>query len=483
MQGLQKALSGIAGLDELTGGGLPRGRATLVCGGPGCGKTLLATSFLVRGALDHGEAGVLISFDERIEDLDVNSRSLGYDLSGLRQRGLLATDFVHLDRQEIEESGAFDLEGLFIRIDLAVRTVGAKRVVLDTIDTLFAGLPNEAIVRSELRRLFGWLKDQGLTTIITAERGEKSFSRHGIEEYISDCVILLDHRVNEEVSTRRLRVVKYRGSSHGTNEYPFLIDRDGLSVLPVTSLGLEHAVSDERVPTGVAGLDAMLAGRGYYKGSSVLITGGPGCGKTSLAAHFANAACARGEACLYFSFEESPRQLARNMRSIGIDLQKWIDAGLLRCHSTRPTQYGTEVHLAVMHREIAQHVPAVVIIDPLSSLLAGGELGQVHLMVLRLVDHLKSIGTTALFLSLLTEPEVPRTEINISSLMDTWLMLSNLPHGSEGVRALHVIKSRGMAHTMRPRAMEITAQGVRVNTDSPSPAHQLAVDTIGKAPA
>jgi circadian clock protein KaiC len=483
---LQKASSGISGLDELTGGGLPLGRSTLVCGGPGCGKTLLATAFLVRGAMDRGEAGVFLSFDERIEDLDVNSHSLGYDLAGLRDRGQLAFDFIRIDRDEIEESGTFDLEGLFIRLDLAVRMVGARRVVLDTIDTLFAGLPNEAIVRSELRRLLGWLKERGLTTIVTAERGEKTFSRHGIEEYISDCVILLDHRVSEEVSTRRLRVVKYRGSSHGTNEYPFLIDRDGIHVLPVTSLGLDHAVSEDRVSTGVDGVDAMLGGRGYYRGSSVLVSGGPGCGKTSLAAHFANAACARGETCLYFSFEESPRQLVRNMRSIGIDLQAWIDRGLLHCHAARPTQHGLEMHLAVMHREIAGHAPGVIVVDPLSALLGGAGPGQVQIMVLRMVDYLKSIGTTALFLNLSTDPEVPQTMLNISSLMDTWLMLTSMPHDSEAVRALHIVKSRGMAHTMGAREIEITAHGVTVRTDSPcaaATARRLAPGDAGRKPA
>jgi len=487
-QALQKAATGISGLDGLTGGGLPSGRSTLVCGGPGCGKTLLATAFLVHGALDEGEPGVFLSFDERIEDLDVNSRSLGYDLAGLRDRGLLAIDFVRLDRAEIEESGAFDLEGLFIRLDLAVRTVGARRVVLDTVDTLFAGLPNEATVRSELRRLLGWLKERGLTTVVTAERGEKTFSRHGIEEYISDCVILLDHRVSDEVSTRRLRVVKYRGSSHGTNEYPFLIDRDGIHVLPVTSLGLDHAVSGERVSTGVGGLDAMLGGRGYYRGSSVLVSGGPGCGKTSLAAHFADAACARGETCLYFSFEESPRQLVRNMRSIGIDLQAWIDRGLLHCRAARPTQYGLEMHLAMMHRQIAAHAPDAVIVDPLSALVGGGggEPGQVQVMVLRMVDYLKSIGTTALFLNLTAGPEVPRTVLNICSLMDTWLMLTSLPHDGEALRALHIVKSRGMAHTMGAREIEITAHGLTVRTDSPcaaAPARRMPPRSVEGAPA
>ena len=462
-QALQKARTGITGLDELTRGGMPRGRPTLLCGGPGCGKTLLATGFLVHGALDQGEAGVFMSFDERIEDVEINSYSLGYDLGRLREQGLLAADFVHLDRNEIEESGAFDLEGLFVRLNLAVQAVGAKRVVLDSIDSLFASLPNEAIVRSELRRLLGWLKERGLTTIITAERGQTGLTRHGVEEYVSDCVIVLDHRVIDEIATRRLRVVKYRGSVHGTNEYPFLIGTDGLTVLPVTTLGLEHTVSEERILTGIAGLDEMLEGRGYYKGSSVLISGGPGTGKTSLAAHFVGAACARGQRCLYFSLEESPRQLVRNMRSIGVELQKWIDQGLLNCHAARPTEYGLETHLALMHKVIRESAPGIVVVDPVSALVGGGERGQVQVMVLRLVDFLKSKNTTTMFLSLQTEPTLAQTELNVSSLMDSWLTLTIPSRDGAALRALQIIKSRGMAHPMQPHAMEITARGVRVD--------------------
>ena len=397
---LRKVPTGIAGLDELTGGGLPAGRPTLVCGGPGCGKTLLATTFLVRGAVDHGEPGLLVSFDERIPDMGVNVASLGFDLPDLEARGLLATDYVHIDRQEMHETGEYDLEALFIRLNLAVNRVAARRVVLDTIDTLFAGIPNEGIVRSELRRLFGWLKDRQLTTVITAERGEGSLTRHGIEEYVSDCVILLDHRVIEDLLTRRLRVVKYRGTSHGTNEYPFLIDEHGIAVLPITSLGLQHSASDERMSTGMLDLDAMLAGKGYFKGTSNFLTGGPGTGKTTIAALFADATCRHGERCLYFSFEESPSQLVRNLRSAGIDLQPWIDKGLLRCQASRPSLGGLEMHLALMLKAVKDFCPAAVIVDPFSALLASGSGNQTAFMALRLVDYLKTQCTTALYLSL-----------------------------------------------------------------------------------
>jgi circadian clock protein KaiC len=383
---LQKVPTGIVGLDELTRGGLPAGRPTLVCGGPGCGKTLLATTFLVRGAIEHGEPGLLVSFDERIDDLGVNVASLGFDLLNLKERGLLATDYVKIERQEMHETGEYDLEALFIRLDHAVKSVGARRVVLDTIDTLFAGIPNEAVVRSELRRMFDWLKDRKLTTVITAERGEGSLTRNGIEEYVSDCVILLDHRIIDDLSTRRLRVVKYRGTSHGTNEYPFLIDAQGITVVPITSIGLSHAASDETVSSGLPQLDAMLGGKGYFKGSSILVSGGPGTGKTTIGAHFAEATCRRGERCLYFSFEESPSQLVRNMRSAGIDLQPCIDQDLLHYQASRPSVGGLEMHLALMLKAVRDFRPAAGVVDPFSALVASGAHYQAHSMALRFTD-------------------------------------------------------------------------------------------------
>ena len=460
MQELKKTPSGVKGLDELTGGGLPAGRPTLVCGGPGCGKTLLATTFLVRGALDYGEPGVFVSFDERIPDLSANVASLGFDLSGLSQQGLIAMDHVQLDRQSIIEVGDYDLEGLFVRLAHAVGRIGAKRVVLDSIDSLFAGIPNTAIVRSELGRLFTWLKDHELSSVVTAEHGENSLTRHSVEEYISDCVIVLDHRVVEQSSTRRLRVVKYRGSAHGTNEYPFLIDRDGITVLPVTSLGLAQIASNERVGTGIPSLDAMFEGKGYFKGSSVLLGGGAGTGKTSIAAHFADAACRRGERSLLFSFEESPSQLTRNMLSIGINLQPWLDGGLLRCHAARPSLQGLEPHLAAMIKDVDDFKPDVAIVDPLSALLSSGTLHQTQGMLLRLIDHLKTIGVTALFTTLQARDD--QTDLSVSSIMDTWILVRNTPKGDDVVRRLQVVKSRGMSHSSQLRVMEIDNEGVQV---------------------
>jgi circadian clock protein KaiC len=365
--GILKAPTGIAGLDEITAGGLPAGRPTLICGAAGCGKTLMAMEFLVRGATEFGEPGVFMSFEEGVQELTENVRSLGFDLDELMEQEKLVVDYVHVERSEIEETGEYDLEGLFIRLGFAIDSIGARRVVLDTLEVLFGGLQNEAVIRSELRRLFRWLRDKGVTAVITGERGEGTLTRHGLEEYVSDCVILLDHRVTDQLATRRLRVVKYRGSIHGTNEYPFLIDEDGIDVLPVTSLALEHAASSQRISTGIPGLDQMLGGKGYYRGSSVLVSGRAGTGKTSLSAHFVDAACRRGERCIYFAFEESRSQVVRNMRSIGVDLQPWVDNGRLLFHAARPTQHGLERHLVNMYKAIRDIQPQAVIVDPRTS--------------------------------------------------------------------------------------------------------------------
>jgi circadian clock protein KaiC len=465
---LQKVPTGIQGLDELTRGGLPAGRPTLVCGGPGCGKTLLAITFLVHGAVEHGEPGLLVSFDERIADLTVNVASLGFDLADLQRRKLLATDYVRIDRQEMHETGEYDLEALFIRLGHAVQTVGARRVVLDTIDTLFAGIPNEAIVRSELRRLFDWLKDGQLSTVITAERGEGSLTGHGIEEYVSDCVILLDHRIVDDLSTRRLRVVKYRGTSHGTNEYPFLIDEKGITVVPITSTRLAHLATDETVSSGVSELDAMLGRGGYFRGSSIMLSGGPGTGKTTIGASFADQTCSCGERCLYFAFEESPSQLVRNMRSAGIDLQPWIDRGLLLVQSSRPSLGGLEMHLALMLKAVHDFSPSAVVVDPLSALVASGMHYQTASMAVRLADYLKSNMVTALYISL-QDQEGP-SGLDISSIVDTWIVVRNERSDRLFSRRLHIVKARGMAHSSAVCTMEITASGVRLTDLAPSAA-------------
>jgi circadian clock protein KaiC len=461
--GVQKSRTGIAGFDEITLGGLPTGRPTLVCGGPGCGKTLFAMQFLVKGAVEFDEPGVFMSFEELSEELVQNVASLGFDLDELVEQGKISLDTVVVERSEIEENGEYDLEGLFLRLGFAIQSVGAKRVVLDTIESLFSGFSNEAILRAELRRLFRFLKEQGVTVVITGERGEGQLTRQGLEEYVSDCVILLDHRVNEQVSTRRLRIVKYRGSSHGTNEYPFIIDRRGLEVLPVTGLHLQHAASTERISSGVERLDTMLGGKGFYRGTSVLITGTAGTGKSSLCAHFADATCRRGERCLYFALEESQEQIVRNMRSIGIDLAPWAQRGLLEFHASRPTLFGLEMHLVTIFRAVQEFDPSVVIIDPLSNLSAVGSYNEVMATLLRLVDFLKSRQVTAMFTSLTSNGDQENeTHLGVSSLMDTWLSLRNLEVNGERNRGLYVLKSRGMHHSNQIREFLLTDQGVKL---------------------
>jgi circadian clock protein KaiC len=460
---LPKAATGIAGLDEITNGGLPRGRPTLVCGSAGCGKTLLAMEFLVRGATEYREPGVFMAFEETAEELTQNVRSLGFDLGKLVKQKKLALDFVRVERSEIEETGEYDLEGLFIRLNAAIESIGAKRVVLDTIEALFSGLQNEGILRSELRRLFRWLKDKGVTAVITGERGDGTLTRRGLEEYVSDCVILLDHRVIDQVSTRRMRIVKYRGTTHGTNEYPFLIDEKGFNVLPITSLGLHHAVSDERISSGIPRLDTMLGGAGFYRGSTMLVSGTAGTGKTSLAAHFVHAAGERGERCLYFAFEESPGQLIRNMRSIGLDLGKFVKKGLLNIHSSRATLYGLEMHLALFHKTVQQFKADTVVVDPIGALMAAGTGRDANLMIVRLIDFLKSRGITAMLTNLTSGGDaLERTEIEISSIVDTWILLRDIELGGERNRSLYVLKSRGMRHSNQLREFLLTDHGVEL---------------------
>ena len=460
---LPKSPTGIQGFDEITGGGLPTGRPTLVCGSAGCGKTLFGMEFLVRGAIQFNEPGVFMSFEETTEELTKNVASLGFDLEDLIKHKKIALDHVYIERSEIEETGEYDLEGLFIRLAYAIDSIGAKRVVLDTIESLFAGLPNHLILRAELRRLFRWLKEKGVTAVITGERGEETLTRQGLEEYVSDCVIMLDHRVTEQTSTRRLRVVKYRGSIHGTNEYPFLIDENGFSVLPVTSLGLKHIVSNERVSSGIPVLDKMLEGKGYYRGSTVLVSGTAGVGKTSLAAHFAEAACKRGERVLYFCFEESPNQLMRNMLSIGIKLETWVQQGLLQFQAIRPTFYGLEMHLAATHKAVNDFKPQIVILDPINTFVIGDKDFEVKTMLMRIVDFLKSNQITALFTSLTASgSELENTDFGISSLIDTWLFLRDIELSGERNRGMYVLKSRGMAHSNQIREFILTDNGVEL---------------------
>ena len=458
---LLKSPTGITGLDEITGGGLPSGRPTLVCGSAGCGKTMLAIEFLVRGATQFGEPGVFMMFEENAQELTDNVRSLGFDLDELVGQKKIVLDHVHIERSEIEETGEYDLEGLFIRLEHAIDSIGAKRVVLDTVEALFAGLPNHAILRAELRRLFRWLKDRGMTAVITGEKGEASITRYGLEEYVADCVITLDHRVAEQICTRRLRVVKYRGTAHGTNEYPFIIGKRGLSVLPITSIQLDHKASSDRIPTGIARLDDMLGGKGVYRGSSVLVSGAPGTGKSSIGAKFADTACRRGERAILFAYEESPEQLLRNMRSVGIDLAPWVKKGLLQIHSSRPTMHGLEQHLVMMHDTVLAFQPSVVVVDPISNLTLDDTGAEVKPTLMRLIDFLKKLQITSVFTSLTTGGNAPEdSQIGVSSLMDTWLLLRNLEFNGERNRLISVLKSRGMAHSNQVREFLMSDAGI-----------------------
>ncbi len=459
-----KSPTGVDGLDEITNGGFPKGRPTLVCGGAGCGKTLLSMQFLIKGAIEHNEPGVFMSFEEPSADLTLNVKSLGFDLEKLKKDKKLVVDYVRVERSEIEEAGEYDLEGLFIRLNHAIDSIGAKRVVLDTIESLFAGLDNQGILRAELRRLFHWLKDKGVTAVITGERGEQTLTRQGLEEYVSDCVILLDHRVIEQVSTRRLRIVKYRGSTHGTNEYPFLIDEDGVSVLPITSLRLDNKVSSDIVSTGVPGLNEMFSGGGFFRGSNILISGTAGTAKTTLAAYFAHESCKNGEKTVYFAFEESPHQLIRNMKSIGIDLEKYVENGLLQIHSSRPSLNGLELHLLTLRKLIKEFQPTTIILDPISNLITVGSQHEVRSMLVRLIDMLKLNNITALFTSLNPQPENMRElpDDSISSLVDTWITVRDIEGKGERNRGIFIIKSRGMGHSNQVREFVITENGIEL---------------------
>ena len=458
---LPKTSTGIQGLDEITFGGLPKGRPTLICGSAGCGKTLLSIEFLVHGITQFNEPGVFMAFEETEEDLRKNVASLGYDLKELSDRKKLVVDYVHIERSEIEETGEYDLEGLFVRLGYAIDSIGAKRVVLDTIESIFAGLPNPSILRAELRRLFRWLKNKGVTAIVTGERGDSSLTRQGLEEYVSDCVILLDHRTREQISTRRLQIIKYRGSTHGTNEYPFLIDETGISVLPITSIGLQHKASSERISSGIERLDAMLGGKGYFRGTSILVSGTAGTGKSTLAAHLVDTACRRGERCAYFATEESPDLIVRNMRSIGIDLAPWIKKGLLHFDATRPTFHGLEMHLLRMHKLVTETKARVVVVDPITSYISLGDTLEVKSMLTRLTDFFKAHHITAFFTSL-TEggSALEQSEVGISSLMDTWILLRPIESNGERNRGIWILKSRGMAHSNQIREFLITDHGV-----------------------
>lgn len=456
-----KTPTGIIGFDEITGGGLPAGRPSLICGAAGAGKTLFSIEFIARGATQYGEPGVIMTFEEQSEDLQMNVASLGFDLKKLQKDNLLRIDHVHIDRSEIEETGAYDLDGLFIRLGYAIDSIGARRVMLDTIENLFGGLSNEGILRAELRRLFGWLKQKGVTTIITGEKGDGTLTRQGLEEYVSDCVIVLDHRIVNQISTRLLRVVKYRGSLHGTNEYPFLIDEEGISVLPVTSLKLNNNVSSQRISSGIPSLDAMLGGNGFFRGSSILVSGTAGTGKSSIAAYFADATCKRKERCLFLAFEESQQQIVRNMLSIGVDLNKHIEAGLLQIQAARPTMYGLEMHLVAIHKKIRRFKPRTIILDPITNLVTIGSMADVKSILIRLIDFLQAENITVMFTALTFSKEAAvQTDEGVSSLVDAWVLVRDIESNGERNRGIYIMKSRGMKHSNQVREFVISDTGV-----------------------
>jgi circadian clock protein KaiC len=460
---LQKERTGISGFDEITKGGVPQGRPTLVCGSAGAGKTLFAMEFLVRGATQFNQPGVFLSFEESSEELATNVASLNFDLNELIAEKKVVLDYVFIERSEIEETGEYDLEGLFLRLNHAITSIGAKRVVLDTLEALFSALPNEAIIRAELRRLFRWLKEKGVTAVITCERGDRTLTRYGLEEYVADCVILLDHRVQDQISTRRLRIVKYRGTSHGTNEYPFFMDERGFSVLPITSLGLTHKAPSERISTGIPRLDNMLSGHGFYRGSSILVSGTAGTGKSTLAAHFVEAACSRGERAMFLAFEESQDQIIRNMRSVGIDLERFVRKGLLKFHNSRPSAFGLEVHLAIIHKIISDFDPSIVVVDPITNFLAVGNEVETKAMLTRLIDFLKLRQITAMFNSLTSATtEIEDSEVGVSSLMDAWLLVKNIESNGERNRGLYILKARGIAHSNQVREFVVTNHGIEL---------------------
>ena len=461
IKSLEKSLTGIRGLDEITEGGLPKGRPSLICGNAGCGKTILGMEFLLHGALTFDEPGVFVSFEETSDDLGHNFAALGYDLKDLEARGLLAIEYIYIERSEIEEAGDYNLDGLFIRLGQAIDAIGAKRVVFDTMEVLFGELSNTAVLRAEIRRLFRWFKERGITAIVTAERGDGFLTRFGLEEYVADCVILLDLRVVEQIATRRLRIVKYRGSEHGANEYPFLIDKQGISILPITSLGLDHSVSDERLSSGIPRLDTMLGGEGFFRGSAILVSGTAGSGKTSVSATFVEAACRRGERCLYFSFEESPQQIVRNMRSIGVDLQPWIAQGLLHFHASLPSVHGLEMHLVTMHKLIVDSNPAIVVVDPISALTTVGSDAEAKSMLTRLIDFLKTRKVTTLLTGLThIGDKLESSNEAIPSLIDTWLSLRDIEYKGERNRGMYILKSRGMAHSNQIREFILSDKGI-----------------------
>jgi circadian clock protein KaiC len=463
---LLKCPTGIKGFDEITEGGLPKNGTTLVSGNAGSGKTLFGIDFLIKGATDYNEPGILMSFEETEDELYKDVASLNMDLSGLVSRKKIVLENVVLERKDIQEND-FNLEGIFVRLEYAIDSIGAKRVVLDSLESLFAGITDIGILRLEIKRLFRWLKEKKVTAIVTGETGQNgSYTRHGLEEYISDCIILLDNRIRDEMATRRVRVIKYRGSSHGTSEYPFVIDNEGLSVIPITSAGLAQPGTDKKVSTGIPSLDKLFKSKGYTRGSTILASGTAGSGKTSFAGAFALESCKRGERCLYFSYEESSGQLIQNLLSIGIDLAPWVEKGLLKIVSLRPSFLGLELHLLNVYKLVDSFKPKAVVVDPLTSLVGEGEYREVSSMITRMIDLFKSRSITTFFTSLVSATFQSNTsgEIGVSSLIDTWIVVRVVEdnEGRKRTREVFIVKSRGSNHDSDVHKFILSDNGIIV---------------------
>lgn len=460
-KGISKAATGISGFDEITLGGLPRGRPSLIAGGAGSGKTVFAMEFIIHGATRFNEPGIFVSFEENLSELKKNFASLGYDLDKLVEEKKIYLDHIFMDRNLLLETGEYDLDAMFFRLGYLIDSIGAKRIALDTIEVLFSGLTNHAVLRSELIRLFRWLKDRGVTAVVTGEKGEKSITRFGLEEYVADCVVYLDSRVSEQITTRRLRVIKYRGSVHGPDEYPFLITRDGITIFPITSVKTNYKISRERISTGIESLDNMLGEKGFFRGSSVLLSGSAGTGKTSFAGVFVDAACRRGEKSLYIAMEETQDQICRNLESIGLDLEQWVEKGLLDFYITRPSHHGLEMHLAMIEDLLNKHSPAVAVIDPMTDFLSVGGGKEVKSLLTRLIDLMKSKGVTIILTDLIKGDVNPeKSNVYISSLIDTWILLRNEEYNGERSRGLTIIKSRGMPHSNQIREFTMSNNGI-----------------------
>ena len=460
---LPKSLTGIQGLDDITYGGIPQNRPTLLVGSIGTGKTIFAMEYIINGITMFNEPGVFMTFEEQTDELQINVTSMGYNLSKLIADNKIYLEHLHIDHREIQATGKYDIEGLFIRIEMAIEKVKAKRIVLDALDTLFIGLDSQ-ILRSEIKRLFFWLKEKKVTAIITSEVGDIFLTRLGFEEVVADCVIELNNRLNNQISTRRLRIVKYRGSYHSTNEYPFMIDHKGITIFPIISEAPQIIVSNERISSGIKQIDEMLDGRGFYVGSSILVSGSAGTGKSSIAASFIKDVCEKKGTALYCAFEEAPNQIKRNMASIGIFLEPYEKSGNLHFYYSRPTLQTLELHFIAIKKLIKQINPSVVILDPITNLMIENINSDIRTMLTRFVDYLKMEQITVLLTATLTVSSLELIQSNegISSMVDTCIMIQEKNIIDSRRRTLYIMKSRGICNSKKEVEFIITSEGISI---------------------